>query len=99
MFEESGYLSIFFEEADNRFIQSGERFVTVIFAGIVYSAAIEDETTTVSTGIFGNTFLVGKAGNLHNKLRFLRTVRKLFQFGKFLQYVAEIRIFGIRLLQ
>ena len=99
MFEESGYLSIFFEEADNRLIQSGERFVTVIFSGIVHCAAIEDEATAVSAGIFGNTFLIGKTGDLHNKLRFLWTVRKLFQFGKFFQYVAEIWIFGVRLLQ
>ena len=93
-----GYFPVVFQEADDRFIQSGERFVTVVLAGIVHRTAVEYETTSVSAGIFGNAFLICKAGNFHNKTAFLQIVSELFQFGKFFQYMAEVRIFGIRFL-
>lgn len=37
MIEETKYFAIFFQESDYRFIQSGERFVTLILAGIIHA--------------------------------------------------------------
>ena len=95
MFEERGYFSIVFQKADNRFIQSGEGFITVVLTGVVYSTAVEYKAATIATGIFRDTFLVCKTGNLYYKTALLEVVSKLFQLSKFFQYMAEIRIFRI----
>ena len=99
MFEERGYFSIIFQEADNRFIQSGEGFITVVLTGVVYGTAVEYKATTVATGILRDTFFICKTGDLYYKAALLEIVSKLFQLGKFFQHMAEVRIFGIGFLQ
>ena len=68
MLQEYGYLAVVFQEADNGFVQSREGFVTLVLAGVVHSAAVEDKTSTVARRIFGDAFLVGKAHHLDGKL-------------------------------
>ena len=70
MIEETEYFSIFFQESDYRFIQSGERFVTFIFSGNVYGTADENIPATVACGVVELSFFVGKTHNLHSELPF-----------------------------
>lgn len=57
VFEEYGDFPILFKEADNGFVEAGERLVTFIFARVVYGTAVEYETAAVAGRIFGDTFL------------------------------------------
>ena len=99
MLQEYGYLAVVFQEADNGFVQSREGFVTLVLAGVVHSAAVKDETSSVARGIFGDTFFVGKAGDFHHEATLLQVVCKLFQIGEFAQNPAEVGIFWIRFLE
>ena len=99
VFEEDSDFSVLFEEADNGFVESGERLVTFVFTGVVHRTAVKYEAAAVAGRIFGNTFLVSKAGDLDYQTAFLQVVGELFQFGQFAQYFAEIRILGIGFLQ
>ena len=48
MIEETEYFAIFFQESDYRFIQSGERFVTLILAGIIQCATVKHKSATIA---------------------------------------------------
>ena len=99
VFQEGRDFTIVFEEADDRFVQSREGFVAFVLAGVVYGAAVEDKTSTVARRIFGDAFLVGKAGDFDHKTALLQVVGELLQFGQFGQHLAEIRILGIGLTE
>ena len=71
MFEERGYFSIVFQEADNRFIQSSEGFITVVLTRVVYGTTVEYKATTVATGILRDTFFICKTGDLYYKTALL----------------------------
>ena len=43
VFEEYGDFPILFKEADNGFVETGERLVTFVFARVVYGTAVEYE--------------------------------------------------------
>ena len=49
MFQKRKDFSVFFQKADNRFIQSGVGFITVLLTGVVYGTAVEYKATTVAT--------------------------------------------------
>ena len=51
-----GDFPILFKEADNGFVEAGERLVTFVFARVVYGTAVEYETAAVAGRIFGDTF-------------------------------------------
>ena len=97
--QEDGDFPVFFQETDDGFVQSGERLVALILAGVVHGAAVEHKAATVAGGVFGNSFLIGKAGDFHGELALLQVVRELLQFGQLAQYPAKVRIFGIGILQ
>ena len=97
MIQESEYLAIFFEELDDWFVESDKRFVAIILAGIVDSAAVEHEAATITCGIIGDAFLIGKAHHPH--LEVLLRLRELFELREFREYLAEVRIFAERLLE
>ena len=97
MIQESEYLAIFLEELDDWFIESDKRFVAIILARVVDSAAVEHEAATITCGIIGDAFLIGKAHHPH--LEVLLRLRELFELREFREYLAEIRIFAERLLE
>ena len=99
MIEKTKKLSVFFEEGNHRFIQSGKRFVTFIFSGIIYSAAIKNIAAPIACRIVRNPFLISKTHDFDCELALFQIVRKLFQPGQFTQYFTEIRIFRIFLFQ
>ena len=79
MLQEAGNLSVFFEEADHRFVQSGKMVVTFVLAGVVDGAAVEDKPAAIAARIVGNTFFIGKADNLDFERMFLDVVIELGQ--------------------
>ena len=99
VFEEYGDFPILFKEADNGFVETGERLVTFVFARVVYGTAVEYETAAVAGRIFGDTFFIGETGDFYYQTTLFQVVGELFQFGQFVEHFAEIRIFGVRLLQ
>ena len=99
VFKENGYFPVFFEETDNGFVKSGERLIAFVLAGIVYGAAVEYKAAAIAGGVFGDSFLIGKAGDFHYQAPLLQVVGELFQFGQFVQDFAEVGVFGVRFLQ
>ena len=97
--QESYDFTIVFEEADDRFVQSRERFVAFVFTGVVHGTAVEDEASAVARRIFGNAFLVGEAGDFNHEAALLRVVGELFQFGQFGQHPAEVRVLRIGFME
>ena len=83
MIEETEYFTIFFEESNYRFIQSGKGFVTLILTGIVDGPAVEHIPSSIAGGVIRNPFLISKAHHLDSKLPLFQAIRKLFQSGKF----------------
>lgn len=65
VFEEYGDFPILFKEADNGFVETGERLVTFVFARVVYGTAVEYETAAVAGRIFGDTFFIGETGDFY----------------------------------
>ena len=61
MIEETKYFAIFFQESDYRLIQSGERFVTLILAGIIHGTAVEYISSYIAGRVIMNSILIGKA--------------------------------------
>lgn len=57
MFQKRKDFSVFFQKADNRFIQSGKGFVAFVFTGIIYGTAIEYITASVTCRVVGYAFL------------------------------------------
>ena len=45
---------------DYSFIQSGERFVTLILTGIIHGATVEYITSSIAGRVIRNSFLIGK---------------------------------------
>ena len=56
VFEEYGDFPILFKEADNGFVETGERLVTFVFARVVYGTAVENIPATVACGVVGYSF-------------------------------------------
>lgn len=51
--EKLGNLAVFFQEADDRFVQTGQGFVLVVLAGVVGRATVEDIAASVARCILG----------------------------------------------
>ena len=73
VFEEYGDFPILFKEADNGFVEAGERLVTFVFARVVYGTAVEYETTAVAGRIFGDTFFIGETGDFYYQTTLFRS--------------------------
>ena len=72
VFEEYGDFPILFKEADNGFVETGERLVTFVFARVVYGTAVEYETAAVAGRIFGDTFFIGETGDFYYQTTLLQ---------------------------
>ena len=57
MVEESEYFAVVFEEAYHIGVEACKGFVTLVFAGVVDSPAIENISAAVAGYVVGNAFL------------------------------------------
>ena len=99
MLQEGCDFTVVLQKADDGFVQSREGLIAFIFAGIVYGTAVEHKASAVARRIFGNTFLIGKAGDLDHEAAFLQLVGELLQFGQLSQNLAQVGVFRIGLTQ
>ena len=67
--EEFGHPGLLFQEILHRFIPTRQGLELCYPAGIEDAAAVEDKAASVTTLIFGYTFTVGKAMDMHHQWR------------------------------
>ena len=79
MIQETSDLSVFFEETDHRFVQSGKMIVTFVFTRVIDGAAVKDKSTAIATRIVGNSFFIGKTDDLEFECMLLDVVIELRQ--------------------
>lgn len=78
MFQKRKDFSVFFQKADNRFVQSGKGFVAFVFTGIIYGTAIEYITASVTCRVVGYAFLYAKLITLTVSWRFFSSSLNCF---------------------
>ena len=99
IFQEWEYLTVVFQELDDRLVKTGERFVTLVLARIVHRTTIEHITTAIACRVVRNTFLVSKAHYLYGQLALFQVILELLHFGQFTKHRAKVWIFGVLFAQ
>ena len=85
MFQKRKDFSVFFQKADNRFIQSGKGLVAFVVTGIIFGTAIEYITASVTCRGVGYAFFICKTHHFNRQLAFFQRVLELFQFSQLAQ--------------
>src|ERR1700722_12908790 len=67
--EEFGHPGLLFQEILHGFVTAGQGLELCYTAGVEDTAAVEDKAASVAAFIFGYTFAVGKAMDVHNQWR------------------------------
>ena len=93
--EEGGNLAVVLQEADDGFVQSGEGLVSLVLAGVIDGAAVEDEASAVAGGVVGDAFLVGEAGDADGEAPLLQVVGELLELGQLPEHLAEVGVFRV----
>ena len=99
MLKEGENLAIVLKKLDYGLVESGERLVAVVLAGIVHSAAVKHISAAVARGVVWDTLLVGKTHHTHGESALLQVVGKLLHVHQVGEHLAQIGIFGIRHLE
>ena len=65
--QESEYLTVVFQETDNRLVEACYFFVGLVATGIVSAATVEDVASAVAALVGGNAFAIGETEDAHHQ--------------------------------